>query len=95
VILKRPDLQKEAPHGLFAQYVVPHEDKVPVDYDGLETGLNVALYFWNAGLGIDRDLSGWFKKRTVPKTTLPPDLILRLAQGPDEGPTRQYSSNMR
>ncbi len=79
VLLDEPDVAALAPNGVFAQYVVSHQDAVPVDYTSLGTGLRAAMDSYNKGLGIDRDVSSWFAAGVV-ASSIPPDLIQSLSE---------------
>jgi hypothetical protein len=69
-------------HQGFASNEVPFDDPTGTDHDMLGIGLRKALYNYMHGLGLDDDVRAWFpaakgRKRTIPATTVPSDLIRR------------------
>jgi hypothetical protein len=67
---------------------VAFDDPTGTDHDFLGMGLRKALYNYMHGIGLDVDVREWFDmpgpkrargktKRSVPRTTVPPDLIER------------------
>ena len=71
-------------HGTFANYLIPHEDRVPVRYRELSRGLNAATANYGYGgvdRGLERCVTTWFDTE-VPKPTIPADLIEGLSHEP-------------
>lgn len=60
--------------GSFAQNEAPFSDSTGVDHDMLGEGLKKALYNYMHGLGLDREVRAWFRRR-VPRTTIPAQYI--------------------
>jgi radical SAM superfamily enzyme YgiQ (UPF0313 family) len=80
ITLKRPE---PSPHGVFSSYVIPHETDIPNRYDQFGPWLAQAVRNYEQGIGIDVEITSWFKTKTpVPATTLPPDLIASYMQQP-------------
>lgn len=67
-------LHKE-PRITFARNDLAFDDPTGTDHDKLGAGLRKALYNYMHGLGLDADVRTWFAKRSVPATTVAPDLI--------------------
>jgi radical SAM superfamily enzyme YgiQ (UPF0313 family) len=62
----------------FAHNDVAFDDPTGTDHDRLGEGLRKALYNYMHGVGLDVDVRDWFgKRRRIPATTVPPDLIER------------------
>ena len=62
----------------FAKNDVAFVDPTGTDHDFFAEGLRKAIYNYMHGLGLDEDPRYWFpKKKSVPKTTVPADLIRR------------------
>ena len=64
------------PEVTFARNDLAFTDPTGTDHDQLGLGLKKALYNYMHGLGLDADVRTWFaRKRTIPATTVPKDLI--------------------
>jgi radical SAM superfamily enzyme YgiQ (UPF0313 family) len=79
---KQPELYgitiKKLPKITFAKNDLAFDDPTGTDHDFFAEGLRKAIYNYMHGLGLDEDPRFWFpKKKSVPKTTVPPDLIRR------------------
>jgi len=64
----------------FARNALAFEDPTGTDHDFFAEGLRRAIYNYMHGLGLDDDVRSWFgrgRKRSVPATTVPRDLIAR------------------
>jgi radical SAM superfamily enzyme YgiQ (UPF0313 family) len=65
------------PHVTFASNDINFTDSTGVDHDLFGPALKKALYNYMHGVGLDVDVRKWFAARTVPRTTVPRDLIAR------------------
>ncbi|HEY0253265.1 MAG TPA: radical SAM protein [Kofleriaceae bacterium] len=76
---KQPDLYgirlHKEPVITFARNDLAFDDPTGTDHEKLGGGLKKALYNYMHGLGLDADVRTWFSKRSVPQTTVEPDLI--------------------
>lgn len=63
------------PAGRFARNDVEFDDPVGTDHERLGAALNKALYNYMHGIGLERDVRGWFAGR-VPRTTVPRRFIV-------------------
>jgi radical SAM superfamily enzyme YgiQ (UPF0313 family) len=77
--IRMPPPREEPEHGTFARYELAFEDPTPCDHEMLGEGLKDAIYHYMQGVGLDKDVRFWFKKK-VPPTTLPSDLISRAIE---------------
>ena len=69
------------PEGLFAEYILPHSDPTPATHERFGDGLQLALFNYMGGAGLDLELKTWFR-HPVPAPTVDPTLIRRaLAAG--------------
>jgi radical SAM superfamily enzyme YgiQ (UPF0313 family) len=74
---------RELPRGGFARNDVGFIDPTGTDHDALGVGLNMALYNYMHGLGLDEDVRSWFGAG-APKTRVPKRFIARaLSKGTD------------
>jgi radical SAM superfamily enzyme YgiQ (UPF0313 family) len=82
---------RAGPSGSFAKNEIGFDDPTSTDHDALGIGLRKALYNYMHGLGLEEDVRSWFapaprsdRKRapSVPKTTVPGDLIRRALAAP-------------
>lgn len=64
------------PEGIFAQYILPYTDKTPANHDGFGDGLQLSLFNYMGGAGLELPLQTWFR-HPVPKTTVDGGLIRR------------------
>ncbi|MCE9577921.1 MAG: radical SAM protein [Deltaproteobacteria bacterium] len=87
---QRPELfgitLRKPPAITFAKNDVLFDDPTGCDHDFFATGLKKALYNFMHGLGLDADPRSWFQtgKRnrvTIPRVTVPPDLVRRALAG--------------
>jgi radical SAM superfamily enzyme YgiQ (UPF0313 family) len=70
------------PEVTFARNDLAFTDPTGTDHDQLGLGLKKALYNYMHGLGLEADVRTWFaRKRTVPATTVPKDLIRAALTG--------------
>jgi radical SAM superfamily enzyme YgiQ (UPF0313 family) len=81
------------PRSTFASNDINFTDATGIDHDAFTAGLKKALYNYMHGIGLDLDVREWFEQRasvegiskrvrrrtthTVPRTTVPPNLIER------------------
>ncbi len=61
ITLKRPE---PSPHGVFSSYVIPHETDIPNRYDQFGPWLAQAVRNYEQGIGIDAEITTWFKTKT-------------------------------
>lgn len=64
----------------FARNDLAFDDPTGTDHDFFAEGLRKAIYNYMHGLGLEEDVRSWFprsKKKSVPATTVPRDLIAR------------------
>jgi radical SAM superfamily enzyme YgiQ (UPF0313 family) len=69
---------RKPPKITFAKNDVEFDDPTGCDHDYFAEGLRKAVYNYMHGLGLESDPRAWFQRRkgvTVPKVTVPPDLI--------------------
>jgi radical SAM superfamily enzyme YgiQ (UPF0313 family) len=64
-------------HPTFANNDINFTDSTGVDHDQFGAPLKKALYNYMHGIGLEVDVRKWFEARSVPRTTVPPDLIER------------------
>jgi hypothetical protein len=72
---------KPSPPVTFAKNDVAFIDPTGVDHDALGVALNKALYNFMHGIGLERDVRGWFDIR-VPRTRVPRHFIERALNAP-------------
>lgn len=77
----------QEPPATFARNEVPIEDPTGCDHERLGRGLRKALYNYMHGVGLEQDVRAWFddRRRRVPATTVPPDLIRRALAARPQG----------
>lgn len=64
------------PEGLFAEYILPYADPTPANHDRFGDGLQLALFNYMGGAGLEHELQTWFR-HPVPKATIDGGLIRR------------------
>ncbi|MFT3697981.1 MAG: cobalamin-dependent protein [Kofleriaceae bacterium] len=76
---KQPDLYgirlHKEPTITFARNDLAFDDPTGTNHEQLGEGLKKALYNYMHGQGLEKDVRTWFAKRSVPPTTVAPDLI--------------------
>jgi hypothetical protein len=72
------------PEGLFAQYILPYTDPTPATHERFAEGLQLALFNYMGGVGLDQPLQTWFRN-PVPKVSVDAELV-RRALGPAAPP---------
>jgi radical SAM superfamily enzyme YgiQ (UPF0313 family) len=73
---------KPLPEISFAKNDVQFVDPTGVDHDSLGAALNKALYNYMHGIGLEKDVRGWFDVR-VPRPRVPRQFIERALAGMD------------
>ncbi len=64
------------PEGMFAQYILPFVDKTAANHDKFGDGLQLSLFNYMGGAGLEHPLQAWFR-HPVPKPTVEGTLIRR------------------
>jgi hypothetical protein len=67
------------PEGLFARYTLPYVDPTPASHEKLADGLQLALFNYMGGAGVEEPLQRWFR-HPIAKTTIDPGLIRRAIE---------------
>ena len=67
------------PEGLFARYTLAYTERTPANHDALADGLQLALFNYMGGAGLEEPLQRWFR-RPIPETAVDGGLIRRAIE---------------